>query len=205
MKIKENSFRELRGRYLYLAVPELAGQLASFFASMQTATGLLCYCYLEHEQGLQFEVLCGACFESALRKLQLLPGNDGQSVKLPYESVMEAEFLTLPEGLPRLAEFAAKVARVQQLCIAAAELEKTRQVVVVDHLRRLERPDEILVQLVRGELAEGCYVRLESLGAADLSGTLVSEPQVNFGLHAGDRISFYLVKNVQGIMCMAIV
>lgn len=37
MKLKEKSFRELSKQYIYLAVAELAAQLAAFFAVYQAA------------------------------------------------------------------------------------------------------------------------------------------------------------------------
>lgn len=204
MKLKEKSFRELNQQYIYLAVPELAAQLAAFFAAEQ-ATGVLCYCYLEHEQGLQLEVLCCARFDAEAHSLRLGSGNQAQSVTLPYASVSEAEAAVLPANLPRLAEFKSKVEAVQSRSHVTAAVEKTRQLTALDHLRSAERPDEVAVRLVHGESVEEVTVQLEGVNELQLYGKLMSEPQSDFGVHAGDRLSFYLVKNAQGIMCLALV
>ena len=138
-------------------------------------------------------------------KLKLCKGNEVQSIKLPYASVSETEMLLLPHNLPRLAEFKAKIDSITINFTADANILKTRQITAIDHLRSLERPDEVLVHVVRGERAEQCYVRLNGVNEMYLYGTLASEPASNIGVHAGDSLSFYLVKNVQGVMCMAIV
>lgn len=205
MKLKDKSFRELEKQYIYLAVPEIARQLAAFFADAEQATGVLCYCYLDYEQGLQFTVLCCAMFDAETRSLKVLAGNAAQSITLPYASVSEAEVAVVPAALPRLAEFQAKVDAVQARCNASADIEKTRQLTTLDHLRSAERPDDVLVRLVHGESVEEVMVRLAGVNELQLYGTLVSEPQGDFGVHAGDSLSFYLVKNAQGIMCLALV
>lgn len=205
MKFEEKSFRELSKQYIYLAVPELTAQLAAFFEGAEQATGVLCYCYLEHEQGLQLEVLCCAQFDAETRSLKLLAGNVAQSVALPYASVSEAEAAVLPANLPRLAEFQTKVEALQARCNVNEKIEKTRQLTALDHLRSAERPDDVAVCLVHGENAEEVLVRLEGVNELQLYGTLVSEPKGDFGVHAGDSLSFYLVKNAQGIMCLALV
>ena len=205
MKLKEKSFRELRKQYIYLAVPELAAQIVAFFEGAEQATGVLCYCYLEHERGLQLEVLCCARFDAEAHSLRLGNGNQAQSVALPYASVSEVEAAVLPAALPRLAEFKPKVESVQSRSHVTAAVEKTRQLTTLDHLRSAERPDEVAVRLVHGESVEEVTVRLEGVSEMQLYGKLVSEPKSDFGVHAGDSLSFYLVKNAQGIMCLALV
>lgn len=205
MKLKDRSFRELRQQYIYLAVPELAVQLENIFEQAQQATGVLCYCYLEHNKGLQLEVLCCAAFNVEQHSLKLFAGNEVKTVRVAYESVSEAEAVLLPQNLPRLAEFKSKVAATEVFCAADAALEKTRQLTALDHLRKAEQPDDVLVHLVHGECVEKVYVRLTGVNELQLYGTLVGEPQGDFAVHAGEQLSFYLVKNAQGIMCLAMV
>lgn len=205
VKLRDKSFRELRQQYIYLAMPELAAQLKNIFQQAQQVTGVLCYCYLEHNKGLQLEVLCCAAFNAEQLSLKLFAGNKLKSVKLAYASVSEAEAALLPQGLPRLAEFKGKVAATNAFCTADAALEKTRQLTALDHLRKAGQPDDVLVHLVHGENVEKVYVRLTAVNELQLYGTLVSEPQGDFAVHAGEQLSFYLVKNAQGIMCLALV
>ena len=205
MKIKEKNFREINGQYIYLAASELAMQLEQCFADAESATGILVYCYLEHEHGLKFEILCCACLDKDSRQLKLFQGNDKQSIKLPYASVSEIDCAVLPQGLPRLEEFAEKVSAIKSACVVDADVARTRTLTSLDHLRDEECPDNVVVQLVHDEIVEKCFVRLEGVNELNLYGTLVREPQADFDVHAGDKINFYLVKNVQGIMCLALV
>lgn len=205
MKLKEKSFRELINQYVYIEAADLAKQLKNFFAEAQQATGVLCYCYLEHEAGMQFAVLCCARFGAKEQQLKLFQGNDNQLVKLPYATICEAEVRLLPQGLPRLEEFKNKTTALTAQCLVSAAVAKTRQLTALDHLRSADCPDNVLVHLVHGDIIAEAYVRLEGVTEMNLYGTLVDEPQAALDVHAGDSISFYLVKNVQGIMCLAMV
>ena len=66
------------------------------------------------------------------------------------------------------------------------------------------RYDIVTVYLVRGDEAEASYVLLKEVREVNIIGTLLSEPQKAYGLHKGDEIGFFLVRNEKGIMCMKV-
>ena len=85
-------------------------------------------------------------------------------------------------------------------------MEKTRFLLALDHLRAVDNPDVVEVHLVHGDDGdEKCHVLIENISEMNLSGILLDEPQQDLGLHKGDTLNFYLVKNKQGIMCIAMV
>lgn len=200
--IKDYSFRELDKGYLFIKSEALAGVMGQFFEAVAGANGVLVYGFIDHAEGLGFEVLAMASLDEG--KLQLGQGKDELSLKLKFSDVEEEEAMALPANLPAWERFATKVASVETDHSVTEAVLDTRKVLNLDSCRVEGVPDEVLVYLVKGELVETCQVRLEGIQKMFFVGTLLQEPSLEFGVHEGDSISFYNVKNEQGIMCMAI-
>ena len=200
--IREMGFRKLYQQYVYIEYKDKPDVLAQYFAGGEEATGVLAFCYVDHEAGLTYEVLALAKRDG--EALDFYAGNDDISIMLRYATVAEAEALLLPSVLPLLKAYADKVERVVIGYAHSENVAKARQLVNLDPCRHEEYPDDVLVYLVHGDdHIEGCYVRVEGIGEMNLTGTLLNEPEYDFGLHVGDSFDFYLVKNERGIMCMA--
>lgn len=199
--IRELSFRALENKYLYLECPQILGLFDQHFAGDE-ATGILAYCYINHEAGLQFEVLCKSFFDPAKKAIKFFETNEEISFNLPYGLMQNSAVMLLPEAILALDKYKAKV---EKLAIHAAteEQQKARNIVAIDGCRRSEQPDEVLVYLSRDETVETIYVRLEGVGKMDLYGIVLSEPQQDFDVHEGELLHFFMVKNEQGIMCLA--
>ena len=45
---------------------------------------------------------------------------------------------------------------------------------------------------------EGCWVRINGLSDRRVMGTLLNEPDQDFGYHAGDTIAFFICDDVEG-------
>lgn len=199
--ISEVSFRALENKYLYLECPQLLGLLNQHFAG-EEATGILAYCYIKHEEGLQFEVLCKSIFDAAKKAIKFFDVNDEVSFSLPYGLLQNCSVMVLPEAILPLDKYQEKVAKLA-IYAATEDQQKARNIAAIDGCRRPEQPDEVLVYLSHEEAVETVYVRLEGVGKMDLYGTLLSEPQQDFGIHEGEELHFFMVKNEQGIMCLA--
>lgn len=201
--IKEIGFRRLYQQYVYIEYTEKLDILAQYFEGGEQATGVLGYCYVDHEAGLTFEVL--ALAKRNGEALEFYSGNDETSIKFRYSSVADAGALLLPSVLPPLKDYAEKTANVDAAYAHSEAVAKTRLLANLDTCRHEEYPDDVLVYLIHGDdHIEGCFVRLENVGEMNLTGTLLNEPAYDYGVHEGDSLDFYLVKNERGIMCMAI-
>lgn len=201
--IREIGFRRLFQQYVYIEHTDNMDVLAQDFDGLEQATGFVGYCYVDHEAGLTFEMLALAKREG--EALEFYSGNDEVSVMFRYSSVADAGALLLPSVLPPLNAYAEKTANIDADYAHSEAVAKTRLLANLDTCRYEEYPDDVLVYLVHGdEHIEGCYVRLENVGEMNLSGTLLNEPEYDYGVHQGDSLDFYLVKNERGIMCMAI-
>lgn len=201
--IREIGFRRLFQRYVYIEHKDKLDILAQYFDGSEVATGVLGYCYVDHETGLTFAVL--ALAEREGEALEFYGGNDEISIVFRYSSVSDACAVLLPSVLPPLKVYAEKTANIDAAYAHSEAVAKTRLLENLDSCRHEEYPDDVLVYLVHGDdHIEGCYARLENVGEMNLTGTLLNEPVYDYGVHEGDSLDFYLVKNERGIMCMAI-
>jgi hypothetical protein len=204
MLLKEMNFRDIVDKYLYIDAAGVAQNLGSLFEVTEDATGVLCYGYIDEQAGISFEILCCAVHDAAKKTLKLLHGNGEQSAKIRLAELLEAQAAVLPSEMPRLSEFQSKVAMVQKAYKADEATEAMRKLTSLDPARLATHPDIVTVYLVRGDEAEAAYVLLKDVREVNIIGTLLSEPQKASGLHKGDEISFFLVRNEKGIMCMKV-
>lgn len=204
MLLKEMNFRDIVDKYLYIDAAGVAQNLGSIFEVTEDATGVLCYGYIDAQAGISFEILCCAVYDAAKKTLKLLRGNDEQSAKIRLAELLEAQAAVLPSEMPRLSEFQNKVATVQKTYKADEATEAMRKLTSLDPARLAKHPDIVTVYLVHGDEAEVAHVLLKEVREVNIIGTLLSEPQKAAGLHKGDVISFFLVRNEKGIMCMKV-
>ena len=116
MLLKEMNFRDIVDKYLYIDAAGVAQNLGSIFEVTEDATGVLCYCYIDAQAGITFEILCCAVHDAAKKTLKLLHGNGEQSAKIRLAELLEVQAAVLPSEMPRLSEFQSKVAMVQKAC-----------------------------------------------------------------------------------------
>lgn len=204
MLFKEMNFRDIVDKYLYIEAAGVVQNLGSIFEVTEDATGVLCYGYIDAQAGISFEILCCAVHDTAKKTLKLLHGNDEQLAKIRLAELLEAQAAVLPSEMPRLSEFQRKVAMVQKAYKADEATEAMRKLTSLDPARLATHPDIVTVYLVRGDEAEASYVLLKEVREVNIIGTLLSEPQKAYGLHKGDEIGFFLVRNEKGIMCMKV-
>lgn len=204
MLLKEINFRDIADKYLYIDAACVAQNLGSIFEVTEDVTGVLCYGYIDAKAGITFEILCCAEYDTAKKTLKLLHGNDEQSAKIRLSELLEAQAAVLPSEMPRLSEFQSKVAMVQKAYKADEATEAMRKLTSLDPARLATHPDIVTVYLVHGDEAEAVQVLLKEVREVNIIGTLLSESQNAAGLHKGDEINFFLVRNEKGIMCMKV-
>ncbi|WP_440443169.1 hypothetical protein [Phascolarctobacterium succinatutens] len=204
MLLKEMNFRDIVDKYLYIEAAGVAQNLGRIFEVTDDATGVLCYGYIDAQVGISFEILCCAVHDAAKKTLKLLHGNDEQMAKIRLSELLEAQAAVLPGEMPRLSEFQSKVATVQKTYKADEATEAMRRLTSLDPARLATHPDIVTVYLVRGDEAEAVLVLLKEVREVNIIGMLLSEPETANGLHKGDEISFFLVRNEKGIMCMKV-
>lgn len=201
-KLGELSFRQLDKTFLFISISDVSF-LNDYFENAENANGMLSYVYIDHEKGICFEILCCAFFDAEKQGLKLYAPNDNVSVNMDYEQLVELDVLALSKNILPLDKLQTKIVKVDAISIVSDAIAKTRAVTAIDGCRITGKPDEVVVHLVKGnEYFETVSVRLEEVGKMNLVGTLLENPQKDFGVKYGDIINFFIVKNEQGIMCM---
>ena len=84
---------------------------------------------------------------------------------------------------------------------APEDVERSRRFDFLDEFRNEDYPDDMLVlTLKEGLNPEGCWVRLTGLGDKCFIGTLLNEPNQDFGYHMGEEIAFFIFTDDEGNM-----
>ena len=175
-------------------------QTLEAFPQLPGANCLLVYGYIDHEQGLTFEVLAMGCkdgddftFATGCADTRViirafnLPDHDFYPVDAPYEEEHAAKIELLKHYDP------------------SPEIEDTRAMEFLDECREPGYVDDVLVYFIRDELAvEACWVRIEQMRSPHLVGTLLNEPNQDFGCHKDDLVTFSVRRMGDGkVVCIA--
>ena len=196
---KNMNFRDLEGRYaLLLPKTPLSGM------ELAEGRGCVIWTYIDHVRGLRCLCLAEGDFDADSKSLQLHPLNEDGLKELYYEQLQECETLLLPEKLPQMKQYGALLTALTEQHRPDEELATTRRVTNLDGCRVPGHPDEVQVYLVRGETTVCCKVRVKGIREYAYYGELLEEPELDFGAHQGQLLSFYNVKNSLGIMCISI-
>lgn len=121
--------------------------------------------------------------------------NDSIRSFIRIGAVEEDECLDFPDEEEKLAKRYADKIELLHYYDASEDVEKTRGMAFLDDCRDKYCVDDVLVCIIRDGLnPEGCWVRINGLGDQCIMGTLLNEPDQDFGYHAGEQIAFHLLE-----------
>ena len=164
------------------------------FPGAEQGNCILTYGYIDRFAGLTLEILAVGVAEKD--NVTFFDGTDTYRSFLRIGAVMEQEFFALRDEDGSLyAEHATKIEQLHHYD-ASQEVEQTRQMNFLDASRDPSYIDDVLVYLFKESLSpEGCWVRITGLEEHSLKGTLLNEPDQNFGCHRGEELSFFVHQN----------
>lgn len=204
MKVSEVSFRDVYHQVCYISNGESFRLFAEHLPNSAKATGVLAYGYIDHQAGLTFEILSCAKLGTG-DSLSVFEGIDNASLKYRAASIMESELYPIADKRIK-SLFKEKIRMVNEGYKASTSVESTRALTVIDGSRSPEYPDDVMVILLHGDnRPEGCWVRCEGLGDGCIKGELLNEPNADFKVHCGDTIEFGVLKNENGLTCVAVI
>ncbi|NTU89734.1 MAG: hypothetical protein HGA54_07505 [Actinobacteria bacterium] len=165
------------------------------------ANAVLAYPYIDRQIGFTFEILAPAVFPdgTVLEDYALLDHFNIFS-KLRSDLFTDFDILLLSDPDEYKAKFEKHCKIIDEGYSAGEEVEATRKITVIDHLRNEDHPDDVFTVLLSKEkLSEGVWVRLEAItGEGELCGTLLNEPYSDFDVHAGDIVTLGLKSQREG-------
>ena len=191
MKYKDTGFRAFYHHFTAIPMKENLRKALKDFPGMSDADYILTYGYIDHTAGMTLEVLAAALHTE--KGFRFAEGNDEVSFKIRIGDVIEDETAYFEDENGILAErYAAKLETLKGYDVSE-EIEKTRNMAFLDGCRDEICIDDVLVCLMKDGLkTEDCWVRISGLGEHWIMGTLLNEPEQDFGYHMGGTIGFFV-------------
>ena len=186
MKYKDTNFRSIVGKTFVIDAEDFKSVIESLPGN-EKADVLLTYAYIDHEAGVTLEVL--AAGNKTEDGYTFYDPDKSSMAKIRMHSIEDYELTEIELNDERFTE---KIA-IAKMYDDNPEVAQSREFEFLDHLRDIYCVDDVLVYLFKDELElEGCWVRIEGLMERSFIGTLLNEPNQDFGYHKGDRISFFV-------------
>ena len=197
MNYKETGFRGLYKNFAAFRLNDVLKANIEGFPDADKADCVLTYGYIDSDAGLTLEVLAGGKITG--EKAAFFKGSDDTRSFVRLGAVIDDEFFVIGDKDGSLKKkYAAKLENLKTYDSSPA-VEKSRQMAFLDGSRDPEHPDDVLVYLTRkGLKPEGCWTKITDLMEHFFVGTLLNEPEQNFGYHAGETIAFYVQKTEDG-------
>lgn len=204
MRGSEIGFHELAGQVWMVTVPpDVGGAIAGAFSVGQEVNAALVLGGVHHERGLAFCVLSPASVDEQ-GQFGLFAPSDAVDMVIPARFLLQEEFTPAGESWLSDPDFAGKAQRFLERVRCSDGVQVTRDFRELDVMRNAEYPDDVLVYLMRGQQEPcGVWVRCEGVRGSRIIGTILSEPEGDFGVHAGQIVAFGFLRDGREMVCAA--
>ncbi len=193
MYYKDTGFRALYKHFIAFPLKDNIRQCIENYPNAEKANCVLTYGYIDHDAGLTMEVLAAgfkdgdgfAFFDTSVETRAFIR----------VGAVIDDEFFFFDDADGGLSKKYAEKLDVLKHYEVSEEIEETRKMGFLDKSRHDFYPDDVMVYLTREGLnPEGCWVRIIGLGDHFIMGTLLNEPDQDFGYHEGEKVAFFVQK-----------
>ena len=191
MKYKDTGFRAFYQHFIAVPLKDNLKAALKDFPDADKANCILTYGYIDRECGLTLEILAAGI--EGKKGFNFADGNDTISSKIRIENVPNDDVAFFADEDGSLAKRYSQKIEMLHHYDAPEEVEKTRGMTFLDGSRDPNCVDDVLVYLVKDGLKpEGCWTRIIGLGDHWIMGTLLNEPDQDFGYHIGENIAFFV-------------
>ena len=193
MKYKDTGFRALYQNFVAYMLKDNLKKCLEGYPNTDKANCILTYGYIDHEAGLTMEILAAGIKDGD--SFTFFDTSMETKAMIRVGAVIEDEFFLFSDQDDELRKrYAEKLDRLKDYAVSE-EIEETRKMAFLDKSRHEFYPDDVMVYLTRQGLnPEGCWVRIIGLGDHFIMGTLLNEPDQDFGYHEGEKIAFFVQK-----------
>lgn len=202
MKYSEVGFRAFYHNFIVVPIKDSLKGVLKDFPGADRANCILTYGYIDRMAGFTLEVLAAAFMDN--EEMSFGVGNAELLSKIRIESVIDDECYYVDDEDDSMYKLYSDKLDMLKNYAAGNGVEESRSMDFLDGSRSPEYPDDVLVYLLKnGNKPEGCWVRIEALAEHEIIGTLLNEPDQDFGYHAGNQIAFYVhqTENKEIILC----
>ena len=163
--------------------------------TLKEANCLLCYAYIDNTAGLTYEVLAAAHYYD--ESYYFVGEHKGLGFKIRAESITEDLVLPIENSALRH-KYENVIEDIDTHYACGKDIMHIRRFRRLDKFRHPNYPDDMLVALYseKYEKFEGVWVKVNKqieTNASDedvFAGTLLNEPNRDYGVHAGQEIRF---------------
>ncbi|MBE6493698.1 MAG: hypothetical protein E7Z84_03700 [Methanosphaera stadtmanae] len=199
-KGNEYSFRDIYGKFIHILDMDLANSYVNTTNSGNDSTSndeilnsVFVYCYVDHTVGLSFLMLTLGVYEDNRTKYFDRVDYDNRVV-ISKDIFNNVNARILSEGSSIIDEYET-YAKEHAKMYSNEELDRLRDIELIDQFRNNDYPDDIIVYFSKDDLKlEAMWVRLEREGKPYMIGQLLNEPDQDFGCNVGDTLRVYLIK-----------
>lgn len=202
MKYSEVGFRAFYHNFIVVPIKDSLKGVLKDFPGADRANCILTYGYIDRMAGFTLEVLAAAFMDN--EEMSFGVGNAELLSKIRIESVIDDECYYVDDEDDSMYKLYLDKLDMLKNYAAGDGVEESRNMDFLDGSRSPEYPDDVLVYLLKnGNKPEGCWVRIDALAEHEIIGTLLNEPNQDFGYHAGNQIAFYVhqTENKEIILC----
>lgn len=191
--IADFTFRHLHHRYVLLLMENASPTAKTTFSMLKPRAkdnALLLYGYIDSSAGLSFQTMCPACY-SEDGNVELSPADPTCVMRMRYDA-MHGTLISVDPATD-FERFDGIVQSIKECYITTPEIKKMRDMKQFDHCRHPQFPDDLLVILSDAKQPrEGLWFRPSNCDGMFVRGTLLNEPNGDFGYHSGDQISAFI-------------
>ena len=202
MNYKEAGFRAVYRQFCVFPMSGPVRLRMWDFPETKNADSLLCYGYIDEEGKLAAEILCAAFREVSEEEeitYRFAEGSDAESAQLSWDVIRETEFTVIDDSAHVLRNRFREKLKTLRKYDASPEIEKARALPFLDESRSPDCVDDVLVYLIKdGFEPEGHRVKITGLGDHSMEGILLESPYQDFGIHAGEKVTFFVKKTDKG-------
>ena len=186
MNNNEIGFRSLYRKFATISIDDNIRKIIKTFPQADKVTHVLTYGYIDHEAGLTLEILTCAAKEGETFNFFASTAENRAIVRA--DAISELEIFCFGDDDEMAEMFKDKIENLKAYDVTE-DIEKTRQWTFLDSIRHPFYPDDIQVPIMQEGLeTELCWLRLSGGGSFWCEGTLLNEPNQDFGYHKGDHI-----------------
>ena len=197
MNYKEAGFRAFYQQFTVFMLNDKLRIAIARFPHHEEAEAILTYGYIDRQRGLTLEILAVGVKKG--RGFRFFEGNNQVRSFIRIDLVEEEEFFYYGNGSEELiSAYREKLDMVHDYDVSK-EIEETRNMESLDQYRDEYCIDDVMVFLLKDGLRpEGCWVRINDYASQRFQGTLLNEPNQDFGCYLNDEIGFSIGKTGDG-------
>lgn len=191
--ITDFSFRQLHHRYVLLLMEDASSTAKTTFSMLKPRpkdNALLLYGYIDSSAGLSFQTMCPAYY-SEDGNVELSPADPTCVMRMRYDA-MRGTLISVDPATD-LERFDGIARSINECYTTTPEIERMRDMKQFDRSRHPQFPDDLLVILSDDQQQkEGLWLRPSNYDGLFVRGTLLNEPNGNFGYHCGDQVTAFV-------------